>query len=31
MKYLVIEDKHVDVRDALKTVREHHACTKKPH
>lgn len=31
MKYLVIEDKHVDVNAALQTVRGHHARTKEPH
>lgn len=31
MKYLVIEDKHVDVKTALQKVREYHPRTKKPH
>lgn len=31
MKYLVIQDKHVDVETALQIVRGHHARTKEPH
>ncbi len=30
MKYLVIEDKHVDVNKALQTVRDHHPRTRDP-